>query len=306
MTTIIAPAGYGKTSLAAQWYQLLKSEGERPVWLTLDAEDCDERRFLLALMDALAPLLPDEGRGLDASSMAVPSVLSVFITRLRQIEMPVTVFVDDYHFAQTDTTEALLARLLAAADLTHISFILISRSAPRFPLSALRLNGELRQIGVADLSFSDCEAQEFFAGRSTLLTSRQVGELNKRTEGWVVALQMVRVLVNDTADSAAILNSFDGSNAEMGRYLSEQVFSSLPEDIQRFLIETATLPVIGRTLVAAVCDLPDAVGLFNRLRTLRCRSPCSIGMEHGSGIIRCSTVSSRRRLPGSVSIQVEC
>ncbi|MBO9170655.1 transcriptional regulator [Rhizobium sp. L245/93] len=282
LTTIIAPAGYGKTSLAAQWYQLLKSEGERPVWLTLDAEDCDERRFLLALMDALAPLLPDEGRGLDASSMAVPSVLSVFITRLRQIEMPVTVFVDDYHFAQTDTTEALLARLLAAADLTHISFILISRSAPRFPLSALRLNGELRQIGVADLSFSDCEAQEFFAGRSTLLTSRQVGELNKRTEGWVVALQMVRVLVNDTADSAAILNSFDGSNAEMGRYLSEQVFSSLPEDIQRFLIETATLPVIGRTLVAAVCDLPDAVGLFNRLGTFAL--PIAVLDRHGAWI----------------------
>jgi LuxR family maltose regulon positive regulatory protein len=265
LTTIVAPAGYGKTSLGAQWYELLKRKGSSAVWLPLEAGDCDDHHFLLALLDALAPLLRAEGHGLDASSMPVAAVLSVLITRLRQIEMPVTLFFDDYHFAQTDATESLLARLLAAADLSHVSFVLISRSAPRFPISALRLSGELRQVGVADLSFSDIEAQEFFAGRSTSLTSDQIGELNKRTEGWAVALQMVRVLVNDGADSGAILDSFDGSNAEMGRYLSEQVFSGLPADIQHFLTETAALPAIGRTLVAAVCTRPDAVALFNRL-----------------------------------------
>ncbi len=265
LTTIVAPAGYGKTSFAAQWYELLESQGGRPVWLPLEADDADEGHFLLAFLDALAPFLPDEGHGLDASSMPVQTVLSVLITRLRQIETPVTLFFDDYHFAQTDATESLLARLLAAADLGHVSFVLISRSAPRFPISALRLNGELRQVGVGDLTFSDLEAQEFFADRSASLTPEQIGELNKRTEGWAVALQMVRVLVDDSADSSAILDSFDGSNAEMGRYLSEQVFSSLPADIQRFLAETAPLPAIGRTLVAAVCAVPDAVALFNRL-----------------------------------------
>nr|WP_245294977.1 LuxR C-terminal-related transcriptional regulator [Pararhizobium antarcticum] len=235
--------------------------------MQLDADDCDEGHFLLTMLEALAPLLPDDGRGLDASSMPVAAVLSVVITRLRQIDTPVTLFFDDYHFAQTDATEALMARLLAAADLSHVSLVLISRSAPRFPLSTLRLDGELRQIGVADLSFSDAEAQEFFAGRSMSLTHAQIGVLNKRTEGWAVALQMVRVLVNDNADSGAILDTFDGSNSEMGRYLSEQVFSRLPDDIQRFLTETASLPEIGRPLVAAVCTLPDAVALFNRLGT---------------------------------------
>ena len=265
LTTIVAPAGYGKTSLAAQWYELLKSQDSKAVWVPLDADDCEAGRFLLALIESLAPLLPDGGRGLDISSMPVAAVLSVLMTRLRQIEMPVTIFFDDYHFAQTDTTESLLAKLLAAADLSHVSFVLISRSAPRFPISALRLNDELKQIGAADLSFSDAEAQEFFASQSTKLTSDQIGELNKRTEGWAVALQMVRVLVNDSADSGAILDSFDGSNADMGRYLSEQVFSSLPPDTRHFLTETASLPAIGRTLVAAISALPDAVALFNRL-----------------------------------------
>ncbi|URK85947.1 hypothetical protein LP421_01465 (plasmid) [Rhizobium sp. RCAM05350] len=80
-----------------------------------------------------------------------------------------------------------------------------------------------------------------------------------------MALQMVRVLVAESNDSASILESFDGSNAEMARYLSEQVFSSLPSDIQHFLIETASLPAISRTLATAISSSPDAATLFNRL-----------------------------------------
>lgn len=76
---------------------------------------------------------------------------------------------------------------------------------------------------------------------------------------------MVRVLVNDNMDSSAILSSFDGSNAEMGRYLSEQVFSSLPEDIQHFLTESAALPAVSRPLIGAVSAQDNAVALFNRL-----------------------------------------
>ena len=265
LTTIIAPAGYGKTSFAAQWYDLMRNHAGKLVWLPLEADDCDQSHFLVALLEALEELQPGEGRGLDASSMSVATLLSVLVTRLRRIDTPVTLFLDDYHFAQTDATESLLAKLLAAKDLAHVKFVLISRSAPRFPLSALRLNGELKQIGVTDLSFSDTEAQEFFVGRSEKLTREQIGELNKRTEGWAVALQMVRVLVAESGHSASILESFDGSNIEMARYLSEQVFSSLPSDIQHFLVETASLPAISRTLAAAISASPDAATLFNRL-----------------------------------------
>lgn len=265
LTTIIAPAGYGKTSFAAQWYDLLRNHAGNVVWLPLETDDCDQSHFLVALLEALQDLQPGEGRGLDASNMPVATLLSVLVTRLRRIRKPVTLFLDDYHFAQTDATESLLAKLLAARDLAHVKFVLISRSAPRFPISALRLTGELKQIGVADLSFSDIEAQEFFVGRAEKLTRDQIGELNKRTEGWAVALQMVRVLVAESSNSASVLESFNGSNTEMARYLSEQVFSSLPADIQHFLVETASLPAISRALSAAICTSPDAATLFNRL-----------------------------------------
>lgn len=265
LTTIVAPAGYGKTSLAAQWYDVLKTQKRQAVWVPLEAEDSDQSRFLLALLEAVQKLFSDERKGLDANSMPVASLLSVLVTRLGRIATPVVLFLDDYHFAQNDATESLMAKLLAANDLAHVKFVLISRSPPRFPTSALRLSNELKQIGVADLSFSDTEAQEFFGRRAKKLTSEQINELNQRTEGWVVALQMVRVLVNDNIDSNALLSSFDGSNAEMGRYLSEQVFSSLPEDIRHFLTESAALPAVSRALIVAVSGHDNAASLFNRL-----------------------------------------
>ena len=263
---IVAPAGYGKTSLAAQWHDVLKTPDLAPVWITLESEDCDQGRFLIGLLDGIRDIVPDEAKGLDASSMPVSTLLSVLMTRLRRVAMPVVLFLDDYHFAQTDATESLVAKLLAAPDLAHVKVVLISRSTPRFPVSALRLEGELMQIGVADLGFSGAEAREFFAGLAAKLTREQIDELNQRTEGWAVALQMVRILVNESAESGSILSSLDGSNAEMGRYLSEQVFASLPANIRRLLIETAALPAVSRDLARAVSDQPDAAGLFNQLR----------------------------------------
>ena len=65
LTTIIAPAGYGKTSFAAQWYDLLKNHGGNLVWLPLETDDCDQSHFLVALLEALQDLQPGGGRGLD-------------------------------------------------------------------------------------------------------------------------------------------------------------------------------------------------------------------------------------------------
>lgn len=263
LTTIVAPAGYGKTSLAAQWYELLKEEGVSLCWASLDAEHMDQAAFLLALIDALEPLLAEDGG--DAGNLPASALLSVLATRLRKLEGPVIIFLDDYHFAQTDATEALMAKILADPSLNHVKLVLVTRSPPRFPLSALRLRGEFKQFGIAELGFSDSEAREFFAGKGIDLTEEQVGSFNRRTEGWAVALQMVSLLVSESEEGYAILASFDGGSADMGSYLSEQVFEHLPEDIRQFLIETAALPAFNRALLEAVLEGGERAGLIERL-----------------------------------------
>ncbi|MBB3285101.1 MULTISPECIES: LuxR C-terminal-related transcriptional regulator [unclassified Rhizobium] len=263
MTTIVAPAGYGKTSLAVQWYELLKEDRVKLCWVSLDAEHTSQEAFLLALIDALQTLSNEDGA--DAGNLPATALLSVLGTRLRKIEEPLVIFLDDYHFAQTDATEALMAKILADLSLEHVKLVLVSRSPPRFPLSALRLRGEFKQFGVAELGFSDAEARELFEGKGAHLTEEQVGSFNRRTEGWAVALQMVSLLVAESEESDTILASFDGGGADMGSYLSEQVFEHLPEDIRLFLIETAALPAFNRPLLEAVLETGEDAGLIERL-----------------------------------------
>lgn len=263
LTTIVAPAGYGKTSLAVQWYGLLGEDGVNLCWVSLDAEHTNQEAFLLALIDALQTLLDEDGA--DAGNLPATALLSVLATRLRKIAGPLVIFLDDYHFAQTDATEALMAKILADLSLEHVKLVLVSRSPPRFPLSALRLRGEFKQFGVTELGFSDAEARELFAGKGTRLTEEQVGSFNRRTEGWAVALQMVSLLVSESEESDTILAAFDGGGADMGSYLSEQVFEHLPEEIRRFLIDTAALPAFNRSLLEAVLEDGERAGLIERL-----------------------------------------
>lgn len=265
LTIVTAPAGYGKTSVGAQWYEMLRGQGYLLSWVPLDPEHSEQSQFILAMLDALAPLTKEGRSGLDASSMPASSLLAILGTRLRKFQLPVVLFLDDYHFAQTDATETVVARLLADRDLDHVKLVLMSRCPPRFPISALRASGELRQIGVGDLGFSDEEAREFFDGSAASLSPNQVGAFNRRTEGWAVALQMVRLLVDDKGDSDAILASFDAGNADMGAYLSEQVFANLPEVTQHFLVQTACFPAVNRELVAAVFADEEVAEQFGRL-----------------------------------------
>ncbi|WP_240535501.1 LuxR C-terminal-related transcriptional regulator [Rhizobium freirei] len=263
LTAIVAPAGYGKTSLAVQWYELLKEDGVNLCWVSLDAEHTNQETFLLALIDALQTLLDEDGG--DAGNLPAGALLSVLATRLRRIPSPFAFFLDDYHFAQADAIEALMAKILADPSLEHVKLVLVSRSPPRFPLSALRLRGEFKQFGVAELGFSDAEARELFTGKGAHLTEEQVGSFNRRTEGWAVALQMVSLLVSESEESDAILASFDGGGADMGAYLSEQVFEHLPGEIRRFLTETAALPAFNHSLLEAVLEDSGSAGLIERL-----------------------------------------
>ena len=264
VTTIIAPAGYGKTSLAAQWFDVLRTAGRSISWLALDHDYGDQTQFLLLLLEAVSALRFEDVAGVDGS-MTVASLLSVLQTRIRKFTEPVILFLDDYHFAQTDGTEAIVARLLGDPSLTHLKLVLISRTPPRFPISALRLKGEFRQVNIAELGFTDQEAEEFFAGQSANVSREQVVDLNRRTEGWAVALQMIRLLIAENVDGSALFSTFDGGNAEMGSYLSEQVFANLPPEVQELLLKTAPFPAVNRDLVEAVFADAKFADLLGRM-----------------------------------------
>ena len=86
LTIITAPAGYGKTSLGAQWFHSLDAPMQHRLWVSLDAEHRDQTQFLLLLLEALSFLGGVDPAGRDASSMSASSLVAVLKTRLRKIE----------------------------------------------------------------------------------------------------------------------------------------------------------------------------------------------------------------------------
>jgi len=267
LTLIIAPPGYGKTSLAGQWFDSLNREGMQTKWLALSSEDEDPARFFVSIADALGPTRTVQSKGgvndqgSDFGSLSIATLVGMIRTRVSSLRSPLVLFLDDFHLARTPSAEGLLAELLSAPQYRKLRLVLISRTAPRLPLSELRLADNLCQIGPAELRFSRIEAIEFLGEVAAQLDQAQLSDLLQRAEGWPVALQMVRVLIRENPQAAATLSQL-GHDPDMGRFLSEQVVSSLPDRVQDFLLMTAALPEFSADLVVAACDDPDARDLF--------------------------------------------
>ena len=262
VTTIVAPAGFGKTSLAAQWYSALADGEAKKVWVTLGPEHRDQAQFLSSLIYGLELSLDRADPVSDVSSLSVAALSGILASRIRECGGPLWLFLEDYHFAQCDPIEAAVARILADSTTANLRLVIISRSRPRFPVSALRLADQIRQIDWRDLRFSPLEAQELLGGTQVKLTSEHVAELTSRTDGWAVALQMVRLLIREQSSGSDVLAHFSQSSAEMGLYLSEQVLSTLPEQVSRFLLATAPLPELSPDLAVAITGLEEARTIF--------------------------------------------
>jgi len=190
------------------------------------------------------------------------------LTRVRALRQPLVLFLDDYHLAQSPTSDALIAGFLGHPFCRNLRLVIISRTPARLPLSTLRLEGDLRQIGMAELRFTRAETLEFLGDTAASLTPAQIDAMMQRAEGWPVALQMMRVLVREAADGTsnalAALN-LPGRDEDMGRFLSEQVVSSLPSDLRKMLFATAVLPELSPDLVVAVTGDGGARNLFFQL-----------------------------------------
>jgi LuxR family maltose regulon positive regulatory protein len=267
LTTIVAAPGYGKTSLAGQWFERLSADGVRAQWLSLSSEENEPSLFLISFLASLSPTAAHgeqrraQGRPGDLGSLSVATLVAMVQARVKALRAPLVLFLDDYHLGQSTTANGLIAALLASPKCEYLRLVVISRTPPRLPLSSLRLADDLRQIGPAELRFSNLEAVEFLADAAARLSAEQFETLMQRAEGWPVALQMVRVLVRENAGAAAALAVL-GHDPDMGRFLSEQVVSSLPPDVQRFLFQTAVLPELSPDLAVAVTGDASARRLF--------------------------------------------
>jgi len=265
LTLIGAPAGWGKSTLVADW---LRQERVAAGWLSLDAGDDDPKRFwrylLLAAGQAGAAAGAIALRRLDAAgSDVLRDVLPAFVNELTSSRDPVVLVLDDYHLITSAQVHTSVATLLDRCP-PQLHLVLITRADPPLQLSRLRVRGDLAELRAEQLRFSADEAMEFFNERlETKLSERDVHRLLARTEGWAAGLQFAALRLRDRTDPSAFIERFTGADWHIVSYLGEEVLASQPPRVREFLLLTSVLNRMCAPLCDALTGRADGAELIN-------------------------------------------
>ncbi len=227
LVVIVAPAGYGKTSLLTEW--LLQDE-RLNTWLSLEDWHDDPIRLTREIAGLLEELEP-----LDASLAEVlgtpepdsaSAVLPALAQALEALDQPVVLVLDDAHAL---TSPGALQVLTTVAE--HLPFgsqlILASRTRPALPLGRLRAHRSLLELGASELAMTRAEAASLLRTARIKLAPSELSALVERTEGWPAGLYLAALSSREDPDPPTALASFAGNDL-IADYLRDEFLSKLP------------------------------------------------------------------------------
>ena len=259
LVLIHAPAGYGKSTLAAQWAEILTGQGLKGAWLAIDSDDNNTDWFIAHLIEAIRRTMPDladtlqqefEGRLENTQQY----VFNALINCLHSDKQTLALVIDDWHRVDNAETIDALAYLLENS-CHHLHLIVASRTRTGLPLSTLGVQGELVEIDASLLRFDVAESQALLVDQCGLdLTTANVAELEESTDGWAAALQLASLSLRDHADPAALIENLSGRHKAIGEYLASNVLDSLESDLLDFLLSTCIPKQICSGLATALTD----------------------------------------------------
>lgn len=264
LTLVHAPAGYGKTSLLAQWRMMLEDNGISFAWLTLDRDDRDFKRLLKHLVLAIRGDLPGDAKEPLSTDLPPRAALSAIVNLLANESDPFVLILDDLHHAASDSVIAFVKSLIKLAP-SNCHFVFASRDYPWLGQSVLAAEEQLLEITVQDLRFSTHEAGSLLARVDSSLVDADVGRIVDRTEGWPIAVQLTSLSLKHGIGQEHLMASSGRSGGDLARYLSEQVLMTLPQETQEIVSRTALLDTLTGDLVNLLCDREDGWLVLERL-----------------------------------------
>ncbi len=257
LAVIKAPAGFGKTSLAATWADKLEQSGNCVGWLTIDSDDDEATRFLFYVSQALHHACPDVGAGaigliLENNLIDPTAILSSLINDLAEIEDDVYLFLEDYHWLSASRIHQTVAYFLKHAP-SHCHVMLTTRTEPPLPLATLRAQNQLIEIDSVALRFDMQETQAFLdSTKPGVLELPDVQLLQRKTEGWPAALRIISSMGSQSGSGLKeYVYNLSGSQRPVAAYLAEML-DGLPVELVDFMLRTAILDRLSGPLCEAV------------------------------------------------------
>lgn len=273
VTVVSAPAGFGKSTLLADWLAEASARGNGDLaaaWLSLDAGDDDPAAFWTYVIASLRTIAP--GVGAEALALvetpgpvAPQTLLTGLLNDLSAVARELVLVIDDYHVIQSGPVHDGLAFLIASLP-PNVHLVLASRADPPLPLARLRARGDLVEVRAADLRFTTDEASDYLTHSMGLpLTPQQISTLDDRTEGWIAALQLAALSMRGRDDIADFVAGFAGDDRYIVDYLIEEVLQNQPPEVRSFLLHTSILGRMNAPLADAVTGRGDGRAMLEAL-----------------------------------------
>jgi LuxR family maltose regulon positive regulatory protein len=250
---VVAPAGYGKTTLVTDW---LGTAGIPATWLSLDESDSDPVRFFTYVVAALQALDAKVGQSLLDTLHTIPQSPEAFvdplINDLAAAKRAIILALDDYHVITSALVQQAMAYLLHHVP-PNLHLVVLTRADPPFPLPRWRLREEMTEVRDRDLRFTSEEMTAFLNSVHKLnLPAEQIAALESRTEGWPAGIQLAALSLQGLSGERAahFIEVFSGSHRYVIDYLADEVLRRQSEEVQSFLLQTCIL----KRLSAPLCD----------------------------------------------------
>ncbi len=276
VVTIVAPAGFGKSTLMRQIFDALTARDLPKALLTLTDRDNDFGHLFTQLWGALVTVSclkdvmepsPDDG-GLGSSQLGysrLQRVASTLADAIGVSSAPFTLLIDEFEKLQSHEGIQLIKDIaLSLSPGQHM--IIGARTMRQLPLTALDLQDRVLRITVEQLRFDFHEAKAFMKMHDLVnFSDDQMALLFKRTEGWPAGLRLATLALHGQKLHPHWLENFSGRSDELAAYLAEHVLAQLPDESCRFLLQTSILDQLTGELCDEVLERTDSAEMIDEI-----------------------------------------
>jgi LuxR family transcriptional regulator, maltose regulon positive regulatory protein len=265
LVSVVAPAGYGKTTLLSQWAE---RNGQAFAWVSVDEKDNDPKVLLTYIAEALDAIEPVGDRVFAALASPGSSVPGSVVPRLgaafSSMTSPVVLVLDDVHVLHNRECQAAVS-VLADHVPEGSRLVLAGRAEPPLRIARLRAEGRILEIGPRDLALSHGEAASLLRDAGLMLAETDVAALYRQTEGWAAGLYLAALYLREGDPPASAAPSFGGDDRFLSEYVESEFLARISPVQRAFLTRTAVLERICGPLCEAVLDQPGSAVLLAEL-----------------------------------------
>jgi LuxR family maltose regulon positive regulatory protein len=258
VVSVVAPPGYGKTTLLSQWAE---RNGQSFAWVSVDEADNDPKVLLSYVAEALDAVEPIDERVFDALASPASSVPGSVVPRLgsafSSMTSPVALVLDDVHALHNRECRAALS-VLADHVPAGSRLVLAGRAEPPLRIARLRVEGKVVEVGPGDLALTREEASALLRNAEVALGEDEVAELHRRTEGWPAGLYLAALYLREDGPLASAAVPFSGGDRLVSEYMEAEFLARISRQNRVFMTRTAILERMSGPLCEAVLELPGA------------------------------------------------